>query len=103
MRMYATEPTRLESLSQAMIYSQYCQQHGDNKERLKKMKKHLYTAIKQELTPRQAYCITEYYLNERKMKSVADELGITPCVVSRHISRGIAKLKKTLPYFDNAV
>ncbi|MEE0929695.1 MAG: sigma factor-like helix-turn-helix DNA-binding protein [Acutalibacteraceae bacterium] len=103
MRMYATEPTRLESLSQAMIYSQYCQQHGDNKERLEKMKKHLYIAIKQELTPRQCYCITEYYLNGRKIKSLAEELGITPSVVSRHISRGVVKLKKSLPYFDNTL
>lgn len=103
MRMYPTEPTKLESLSQAMMYSQYCQQNGDNKEKLEKMKKHLYTAIKQELTPRQYYCISEYYFNGRKMKSVAEELGISPSVVSRHISRGILKLKKSLPYFDNAV
>lgn len=103
MKMYATEPTRLESLSEAMVYSQYCQQHGDNKERIEKMKKHLYTAIKQELTQRQSYCIIEYYLNGRKMKSVAEELGISSSVVSRHISRGINKLKKSLPYFYNTV
>lgn len=100
MKMYATESARLESLSEAMVYNQYCQSHNDNNDRIEKMKKHMYKAFKLELTPRQSYCITEYYINGRKMVDIAKDIGITPCVVSRHISRGIKKLKRTLPYFE---
>ncbi len=101
MKCYATEPTRLESLSQQMSYSEFCMRNTDNKPQLEKMKKHIQTAVGIELTQRQRYCITEYYINSRKMVDIAKDLNITPSVVSRHISRGIVKLKKTLPYYNN--
>lgn len=99
MKLYATEPTRLESLSQQMAYSEYCMRNSDNKSKLEKMKKHIQKAVSMELTERQRYCITEYYINSRKMVDISKDLGVSPSVVSRHISRGIAKMKKTLPYF----
>ncbi len=99
MKTYATEPTRLESLSQQMVYSEFCMKNSTNNTHIEKMKKHIFKAVKNELTEKQRYCITEYYINSRKMVDIAKELGITPCVVSRHISRGVAKLKKTLAYF----
>ena len=99
MKCYATEPTRLESLSQQMAYTEYCMRNGDNKSKIEKMKKHLQKAVTMELTERQHYCITEYYINSRKMVDISKDIGVSPSVVSRHISRGIAKLKKTLPYF----
>lgn len=99
MKSYATEPTRLETLSQQMAYSKFCMRNTDNKPQIEKMKKHIQTAVGIELTERQRYCITEYYINSRKMVDISRDLNITPSVVSRHIARGIAKLKKTLPYF----
>ena len=101
MKCYATEPTRLENLSQQMAYSEFCLRNADNKSQLEKMKKHIQTAVGIELTERQRYCITEYYINSRKMVDISKDLNITPSVVSRHISRGIAKLKKTLPYYNS--
>ncbi|MEE1125801.1 MAG: sigma factor-like helix-turn-helix DNA-binding protein [Acutalibacteraceae bacterium] len=101
MKSYATEPTRLETLSQKMAYSEFCMRNTDNQPQLEKMKKHIQTAVGIELTERQRYCITEYYINSRKMVDISKDLNITPSVVSRHISRGIAKLKKTLPYFNS--
>lgn len=101
MKIYATEPTRLESLSQQMAYSEFCMRNGNNKDLIEKMKTHINTAVSMELTERQRYCITEYYINSRKMVDISKDIGVSPSVVSRHISRGIAKLKKTLPYFYN--
>lgn len=101
MKCYAIEPTRLESLSQQMVYSEFCMRNSDNKNQLDKMKKHITKAVSMELTERQRYCITEYYINSRKMVDISKDIGVSPSVVSRHISRGIAKLKKTLPYFYN--
>ena len=100
MRVFLSDNTKLESLSQAMVYRNYCLSHNDNKAEIEKMKKHLYKAFEIELTQKQRYCITQYYLCNRKMKDIADELHVNPSVVSRHISRGISRIKKTLPYFD---
>lgn len=100
MREYATDNKRLEDLSQSMVYFQYCQTKNDNNKKIEGMKHHLVTAFKLELTKKQCYCITEYYLNGRTQLDISKDLGITPSVVSRHISRGITKLKRTLPYFE---
>lgn len=99
MKTYSTEPTRLEFLSQQMVYSEFCSRNSTNNAHIEKMKKHICKAVNNELTEKQRYCITEYYINSRKMVDISKELGISPCVVSRHISRGVAKLKKTLTYF----
>lgn len=99
MKIYPTEQSKLDSLSQAMVYNNYCVTNSDNRAQIEKMKKHLLVAFDLELTERQRYCITQHYLNNIKMVDIAKELGITACVVSRHISRGIAKLKNTLPYY----
>lgn len=101
MKYYATEPTRLESLSQQMAYCEFCMRNSDNKSEIEKMKKHIKKAVGMELTERQRYCITEYYIKSRKMVDISKDIGVSPSVVSRHISRGITKLKKTLPYFYN--
>lgn len=101
MKCYATEPTRLENLSQQMSYYEFCMRNSDNKSQIEKMKKHIKKAVDMELTERQRYCITEYYIKSRKMVDISKDIGVSPSVVSRHISRGITKLKKTLPYFYN--
>lgn len=66
MRSYATDPTKLESLSQALVYNQYCQSHKTNKADIEKMKSHIAKAVKLELTQRQSYCLTQYYIYNRK-------------------------------------
>ena len=53
MRIYSVDNQRLESLSQAMVYNQYCLKGGTNRERLEKMKKHLRKAVSTDLTERQ--------------------------------------------------
>ncbi len=98
MKVFPSDNVRLESLSQAMAYRNYCLSHNDNRAEIEKMKRHLYKALELELTDKQRYCITQYYLKGRKMKDIAEDLQVNPSVVSRHISRGINKIKKTLPY-----
>ncbi len=100
MKVFPNDNVKLESLSQAMVYRNYCLSHNDNKAEIEQMKKHLYKAFEIELTQKQRYCITQYYLCDRKMKDIAEELQVNPSVVSRHIARGLNRIKKTLPYFD---
>ena len=99
MKAFLSDNVRLESLSQAMVYKNYCLSHADNRAEINEMKKHLYRAFEIELTNKQKYCIIQYYIHGRKMKDIAKDLSVDPSVVSRHISRGIGRIKKTLPYF----
>lgn len=59
---------------------------------IEKMKKTLRLAINK-LTDRQKFCICEYYLNGKKMKEIALELGIHPSTVTRHIKYAKRNLK----------
>lgn len=73
---------------------------GDsNSEKRQKIKHLLVDAMENDLTDRQRYCLTEYYFNGKKMKTIADELGVTPPVVTRHIQLGAAKLYKIAKYY----
>ncbi len=74
----------------------YC----DNKCDINNMKKLISTAISIELTEKQRYCITEFYYNNRKMKDIAVELNVAPSTVSRHIERGMKKLKRAACYYS---
>jgi RNA polymerase sigma factor (sigma-70 family) len=58
-----------------------------------KMKKVLNQALKS-LTERQRYCICNYYLNGKKMKTIAEELNINPSTVTRHIKSAKRNLKR---------
>lgn len=74
----------------------YC----DNKADISNMKQLINTAISIELTERQRYCITEFYYNNKKMKDIACELNVAPSTVSRHIERGMKKLKHAACYYS---
>ena len=58
-----------------------------------KMKKVLNQAMNS-LTERQRYCICNYYLNGKKMKTIAEELNINPSTVTRHIKSAKRNLKR---------
>jgi DNA-directed RNA polymerase specialized sigma24 family protein len=64
------------------------------------MKRLLYDAISDGLTPMQKYCITEYYLNGRQMKSIAAELRVNPSTITRHIQRAENRLRKITKYYN---
>ena len=73
-----------------------------NKEERARMKEFLKKAISQELTEKQKICITEYYINGKREKDVAEELGLHKSTVSRHISAGLKKLQNTAKYYSPA-
>ena len=67
--------------------------HGStNKNSRDKMKKILSMAVLNELTERQRICIVDYYLNGKKEKEIAKELGVNSSTVSRHIMKARDKL-----------
>ena len=62
--------------------------HGSTNENSRdKMKKILSMAVLNELTERQRICIVDYYLNGKKEKEIAKELGVNSSTVSRHIMK----------------
>lgn len=65
-----------------------------NESEIKKMKKVLNNAIINNLTERQRYCICNYYLDGKKMKTIAEELNVSPSTVTRHIQSAVKNLKR---------
>ena len=73
--------------------------HGStNKNSRDKMKKILSMAVLNELTERQRICIVDYYLNGKKEKEIAKELGLHPSTVSRTLERARERLRRYLRY-----
>ena len=71
---------------------------GDNSNELTAVQKSMRSAIKEELTDRQWRAISLYYIQGLKMKEIAELMDISISTVSRHISRGMTRLKKRLRY-----
>lgn len=64
-----------------------------------KMKKIMKKAIRYELTPKQRYCLCEYYLNGKSMKKIACELNLNPSTVTRHIQNALSRLQRVAKYY----
>ncbi len=76
--------------------------HGSTNEGSReKMKKILSMAVLNELTERQRICIIDYYLNGKKEKEIAEELGVNSSTVSRHIIKARDKLRHIASYYVN--
>ncbi len=76
--------------------------HGSTNENSRdKMKKILSMAVLNELTERQRICIVDYYLNGKKEKEIAKELGVNSSTVSRHIMKARDKLRHIASYYVN--
>ena len=70
-----------------------------NSETRKRMKEIISKAIVTELTDMQRICLTEHYLNDKKQKEIASELGLNASTVSRHISSARRKLQNIASYY----
>ena len=76
--------------------------HGStNESSREKMKKILSMAVLNELTERQRICIIDFYLNGKKEKEIAEELGVNSSTVSRHIMKARDKLRHIASYYVN--
>ncbi len=70
----------------------------DAPDHIKKLKKMMVYAIKEELSDRQRQCILLYFVHGCSQKEIAERLCIDPSVVSRHVSRGLHRLQRALKY-----
>lgn len=75
--------------------------HGStNRPERERMKRILTRAIKHGLTERQRVCVTMYYLEGKRMKNIAGELGLSKSTVSRHIKAATFKLRRIASFYD---
>ena len=80
------------------LHGGFCE--SENQIGIDRLKRILSRSLTGELTDTQRYCITEYYINRRKQKDIAKDLGLAASTVNRHINRGVKKLKKIASYYS---
>lgn len=71
---------------------------GSNAREREHMRLLLRRALRSELTERQALCFTLYFGDRLTMQQIADTLGLTRSTVSKHIAKGIRRLRRVLQY-----
>ena len=82
-----------------ILFSSFYPNSTTNSESRRKMKEIISKAIVTELTDMQRICLTEHYLNDKKQKEIASELGVNASTVSRHISSARRKLQNIASYY----
>ncbi|MGN1433653.1 MAG: sigma-70 family RNA polymerase sigma factor [Ruminococcus sp.] len=82
-----------------ILFSSFIPNGTTNSESRRRMKEIISKAIVTELTDMQRICLTEHYLNDKKQKEIASELGINASTVSRHISSARRKLQNIASYY----
>lgn len=84
-----------------ILFSSFVPNGTTNSESRRKMKEIISKAIVTELTDMQRICLTEHYLNDKKQKEIASELGLNASTVSRHITKARRKLQNIASYYVN--
>ena len=79
--------------SDVIAFSLFCEDSTNHSERAR-MKKILFRALSNELTPRQRDCITMYYFKQMKMYEIAYALDLSPSTVTRHIKAAKRRLSR---------
>ncbi|MDD6988340.1 sigma-70 family RNA polymerase sigma factor [Ruminococcus sp.] len=82
-----------------ILFSSFNPNGTTNSESRRRMKEIISKAIVTELTDMQRICLTEHYLNDKKQKEIASELGLNASTVSRHISSARRKLQNIASYY----
>ena len=82
-----------------ILFSSFNPNSTTNSESRRKMKEIISKALVTELTDMQRICLTEHYLNDKKQKEIASELGLNASTVSRHISSARRKLQNIASYY----
>ena len=70
-----------------------------NRDKIKEMKSLLYEAIDSGLTEKQKYCMVEYFLKNRTMENIAEELNCNKSTVWKHITRAKKRLQGITRYY----
>lgn len=84
-----------------IFFRDYSPEKIDNSDEIKVMRNILSKAISSELTQMQRICLVEHYINRKKQKQIAEELGLNASTVSRHISSARKKLQNIASYYLN--
>ena len=71
---------------------------GDNTREVDRLKRNLFRAMREEITPRQRQLLLLYYNEGLTMQEIADRLIVDKSTVSRTIKRGEARLQRCLRY-----
>ena len=87
-----------DKISSQFSLSNYYESGNDNNDKRKRMKKLLAAAIENELTERQKNCIMQYYYEKKSVKEIAENTGIRPTTVYKHIKKAKEALKKCRKY-----
>lgn len=87
-----------EKNAHLITYSDFNSDETNDKD-ISKMKKILQRAIEDELTDKQRYCICQYYLQGKNMKTIASQLNVNPSTVTRHIQKAKSRLRHVAKYY----
>lgn len=88
-----------EKNNDKIIFARKILFNSDNNDERIRMKKIISKALDEELTEKQTACIVAYYLEGKKMKNIAEELGVAPSTVTRHIQSGKNRLMNIAKYY----
>ena len=67
-----------------------------NENSLRQIKSAVFFALETQLTERQRQALTKYYLEQKKLREIAEEMGVNISTVSRHIKGGKKKIKNVV-------
>ena len=70
----------------------------DNREQMGRLKRNLYHALREDITPRQREYMVLYYGKCMTMEEIARQLGVNKSTVSRTLKRGRDRLYRCLRY-----
>ncbi|MDL2273359.1 sigma-70 family RNA polymerase sigma factor [Oscillospiraceae bacterium OttesenSCG-928-G22] len=68
----------------------------ENNEKLDKIRTALFESMKLNLTDKQREAIILHYSDGVKMSEIAKMWNVSPSAVSRHISRGLSRIQKSV-------
>ncbi len=87
-----------DQINSEVSFSKYFESGENNNNTIKRMKKLLAAAIQNELTDRQKDCVIQYYYEKRSVKEIAENTGIKPTTVYKHINKARKAIKKCTCY-----
>ena len=82
----------------ALVFDRY--NSGDtNSVELRKKLNFVYKAMKNELTPYQFQCLKAYFIQGKRVKDIAEDMGVHPSSISRTLKRAKRKISKIASYY----
>ena len=80
-------------------HNNYLTSESSEDSRVTRMKRLIASAMKNELTERQRTCIIKYYYDGLTVPEIAEDLGVKPTTVYKHLKLAMRSLKRISEYF----